>query len=33
MGGVLDHDGNADLAAEIAESIDEVDDVWMLHTG
>lgn len=33
MGGVLDHDWNAALAAEMAESIEEVDEAWMLQTG
>lgn len=33
MGGVLDHDGNADLADEMAESMDDWDDVWIVQTG
>ncbi len=31
-GGVLDHDGNADLADSMAESIDDGDEEWMVQT-
>lgn len=33
MGGVLDHDGNADLADEMAKSMDDGDDAWIVQTG
>jgi hypothetical protein len=33
IGGVLDHEGNAAFAAEMAESMDDCDEVWMVHTG
>jgi len=33
MGGVLDQVGKADRAAEIAASIDDWEDVWIVQTG
>jgi hypothetical protein len=33
IGGVLDHEGNADFAADMAELIDDCEEVWMVHTG